>query len=208
MTNAVNTLAENVKNFNEYITLANATIVALVVFGGYLMNFTRKIKPYISVTNDIAILKAEVAVISKELKPNGGKSIKDQINDLQASTKTILNRQRWILGNREEPIFETDEKGNFTWANNSLIRLTDRLFKDLENNNWINALCENTREEVNDSWQVAIENKRNFEHDIIIIDSKNRAFNAKCHAVRQDDGKYVGKLINIKEIEEKNKKCK
>lgn len=208
MTNSAAGITEAAKNINEYLTLANATIAALILFGGYLMNFTRKIKPYIAVTDDIAHLKNEVALISKELKPNGGKSMKDQMNDLQKSAKTILHRQRWILDNREEPIFETDEQGNFTWANDSLIRLTDRLFKDLENNNWINALCEKTRGEVNDSWQMAIENKRNFECELTIIDSKNRAFNAKCHAVRQDDGKYIGKFINIKEIEEKNKKCK
>ena len=88
-----------------------------------------------------------------------------------------------------------------------MIRLTDRLFKDLENNNWINALCESTREEVNDSWQAAIDNKRNFEHEIIIIDSKNRAFSAKCHAVRQDDGKYMGKLVNIRQLKDSEKTC-
>lgn len=203
MTNSVAGITEVTTNINEYLTLANATIAALILFGGYLMNFTRKIKPYIAVTDDIAHLKKEVTLISDELKPNGGKSIKDQMNDLQKSTKTILYRQRWILDNREEPIFETDEQGNFTWANDSLIRLTDRLFKDLENNNWINALCEKTRDEVNESWQIAIENKRNFEHDLVIVDSKNRAFSAKCHAVRQDDGKYIGHFINIEEIQEK-----
>lgn len=192
----------------DILSKINSSIVVIVAFGGYMFYLMKKLQPFTTITTDIASLKEEVKSISKELKPNGGKSMKDQLSDLQASTKTILNRQRWILDNREEPIFETDEKGNFTWANDALIRLTDRLFKDLENNNWINALCENTREEVNDAWQLAIENKRNFEHDIVIIDSKNRAFNAKCLAVRQDDGKYVGKLINIKEIEEKNKKCK
>ncbi len=79
--------------------------------------------------------------------------------------------------------------------------------KDLENNNWINALCENTRTEINESWQIAIENKRNFEHEIIIVDSKNRSFSAKCVAVRQEDGKYVGKLINIRELEDSEKTC-
>ena len=167
----------------------------------------KKLKPYTTITKDIADLKNDISTISKELKPNGGKSIKDQINDLQLSTKTILYRQRWILDNREEPIFETDEKGNFTWANDALMRLTDRSFRDLENNNWINALCEKTRDEVNDSWQIAIENKRNFEHEIIIVDGKNRAFHAKCQAVRQEDGIYMGKLTNIKELKDSEKTC-
>jgi len=207
MTNAVLEVVQATKNINDYLTLANATIAALILYGGYLMNFTRKIKPYISVTDDIAVLKTEVATISKELKPNNGKSLKDQVSDLQSSTKIILYRQRWILESMEEPIFETDEKGNFTWANDALIRLTDRLFKDLENNNWINALCEKIRDQVNERWQSAIENKRNFEHEIIIIDGKNRAFSVKCHAVRQDDGIYMGKFTNIKELKDHEKIC-
>jgi len=198
---------ENFKKIIEAINQINASIVIVTAFCGYMFYFIKKLHPFTTITTDIAVLKTEVSTISKELKPNGGKSMKDQMNDLQLSTKTILYRQRWILDNREEPIFETDEKGNFTWANSALIRLTDRLFKDLENNNWINALCEKTRTEVNDSWQIAIENKRNFEHEIIIIDSKDRAFSAKCIAVRQEDGKYVGKLINVEQLEESEKTC-
>jgi PAS domain-containing protein len=195
------------KKIIEAINQINASIVIVTAFCGYMFYFIKKLHPFTTITTDIAVLKTEVSTISKELKPNGGKSMKDQMNDLQLSTKTILYRQRWILDNREEPIFETDENGNFTWANSALIRLTDRLFKDLENNNWINALCEKTRTEVNDSWQIAIENKRNFEHEIIIIDSKDRAFSAKCIAVRQEDGKYVGKLINVEQLEESEKTC-
>lgn len=207
MTNEVPEIIQHTKNITDYLTLANATIGALILFGGYLINFTRKLKPYVHVTDNLASLKEEVSIISKELKPNGGKSLKDQVSELQTSTKTILYRQRWILENREEPIFETDELGNFKWANDSLIRLTDRLFKDLENNNWINALCEKTRDDVNERWQMAIENKRNFEHEIIIVDGKNRAFSAKCQAVRHGDGVYIGKLTNIKEIKEKDRTC-
>lgn len=198
---------ENFKKIIEAINQINTSIVIVTAFCGYMFYFIKKLHPFTTITTDIAVLKTEVSTISKELKPNGGKSMKDQMNDLQLSTKTILYRQRWILDNREEPIFETDEKGDFTWANSALIRLTDRLFKDLENNNWINALCEKTRTEVNDSWQIAIENKRNFEHEIIIVDSKNRSFSAKCVAVRQEDGKYVGKLINIRELEDSEKTC-
>ncbi len=198
---------DTVKKLIDLINQINSSIVILAIFSGYMFYLFNKLKPYTTIIKDMSDLKSDISSISNELKPNGGKSIKDQINELQSCTKTILYRQRWILDNREEPIFETDEKGNFTWANDALMRLTDRSFRDLENNNWINALCEKTRDEVNDSWQIAIENKRNFEHEIVIIDSKNRAFSAKCHAVIQDDKKYIGKFIHIKEIKEENRTC-
>ena len=207
MTNSVVETTNFINQVGNLFTAANMTLAAIIVFIAYFFQFTNKLQPYLTITKDIEDLKQTTKNISEQFKNNGGKSLKDQLDKLEETSLTILQRQRWILDNRDEPIFETDEKGNFKWANDSLIRLTDRLFKDLENNNWINALCEKTREEINDCWQAAIDNKRNFEHEIIIVDSKNRAFSAKCHAVRQDDGKYIGKLSNIKQLSEGEKIC-
>lgn len=207
MTNIVAEATKTVSQVGDFFTAANITLAAILVFIGYFFKFTSKIKPYTTITKDIEELKSTTKAISAQFQNNGGKSLKDQLDKLENTSLTILQRQRWILDNRDEPIFETDAKGNLTWANDAMIRLTDRLFKDLQNNNWINALCEKTRNEVNEGWYDAIENERNFEHNIIIIDSKNRAFGAKCVATRQDDGKYMGKLMNIKELEEGEKTC-
>jgi len=203
MTNVVTEISNTLNSIGNFFTMANATIAALIIFTGYLISFSKKIKPYISVKDDIAALKTDLAKISSEFKTNGGKSLRDQINDLQASTKTILYRQRWILDNREEPIFETDEFGNFTWVNDAFARLTDRPFRDLQNNNWINCLKEESREEISESWKIAVENKRTFEHILFVVDSKNRVFSTKCIASRQEDGKYIGSFMNVEKIVEK-----
>lgn len=203
MTNIVTEISNTFNSIGNFFTMANATIAALIIFTGYLISFSKKIKPYISVKDDIAALKADLSKISSEFKTNGGKSLRDQINDLQASTKTILYRQRWILDNREEPIFETDEFGNFTWVNDAFARLTDRSFKDLQNNNWINCLKEESREEISESWKIAVENKRTFEHILFIVDSKNRVFSTKCIASRQEDGKYIGSFMSVEKVVEK-----
>lgn len=203
MANAVTEISNIFTVAGNFFTMANATIAALIVFTGYLINFSKKVKPYISVKDDISILKSEINKISNEFKTNGGKSLKDQINDLQSSTKTILYRQRWILDNRHEPIFETDEDGNFTWVNDAFIRLTDRPFRELQNNNWINCLREDSREEITESWKLAIQNKRTFEHALFIVDSKNKIFSTKCIASRQEDGKYIGSFMNVEKIIEK-----
>jgi len=203
MTNIVTEISNTFNSIGNFFTMANATIAALIIFTGYLISFSKKIKPYISVKDDIASLKVDLAKISSEFKTNGGKSLKDQINDLQASTKTILYRQRWILDNREEPIFETDEHGNFTWVNDAFARLTDRPFRDLQNNNWINCLKEELREEISESWKTAVENKRTFEHILFIVDSKNRVFSTKCIASRQEDGKYIGSFMSVEKVVEK-----
>jgi PAS domain-containing protein len=203
MTNVVTEASNAFNSIGNFFTIANTTIAALIIFTGYLISFSKKVQPYISVKDDIAALKTDLSKISSEFKTNGGKSLKDQINDLQASIKTILHRQRWILDNREEPIFEADENGNFTWINDAFSRLADRPFRELQNNNWINCLREDTREEITESWRLAIENKRTFEHVLFIVDSKNRIFSTKCIASRQEDGKYIGSFMNVEKVVEK-----
>lgn len=206
-TNAVDAIQPVVTKTSDFLNATNVLIAALIIFVGYMSSFLRAIKPYTTITDDIKTLNTTVANISKELKPNGGSSLKDQVTDLHKSTKIILNRQRWILENRDEPIFESDENGNFKWVNEAFIRLTDKLFKDLENNNWINAVCEKMRDEVDHQWKTAIKNKRNFEHQIVFVDSKNRAFSAKCIAIRQDDNQYIGKLVSVCEVPDEEKSC-
>jgi len=202
-TNVFTEFSKSLHSIGSFFNTANTIIAALVIFIGYLINFSKKIKPYISLKDDISALKINLDKISSEFKTNGGKSLKDQINDLQASTKTILYRQRWMLENREEPIFETDENGKFTWINDAFAILTDRPFRELQNNNWINCLREDTREEITESWRLAIENKRTFEHILFIVDSKNRIFSTKCVASRQEDGKYIGSFMNVEKVVEK-----
>ena len=206
-TNVVDAIQPVVTKASDFLNATNVLIAALIIFIGYMSSFLRAIKPYTTITDDIKTLNTTVANISKELKPNGGSSLKDQVTDLHKSTKIILNRQRWILENRDEPIFESDENGNFKWVNEAFIRLTDKLFKDLENNNWINAVCEKMRDEVDHQWKTAIKNKRNFEHQIVFVDSKNRAFSAKCIAIRQDDNQYIGKLVSVCEVPDEEKSC-
>jgi PAS domain S-box-containing protein len=149
----------------------------------------------------------DIVQIRKELTSNGGQSLKDFVkqikSDVQANTdltKTIMCRQRWILDNRSEPIFETDENGNFTWVNEAFIRLTKRSCVDLLNNKWKNIIEENQRDSIFEHWDRAIQEKRNFEETIQIVDKKGNKFSAMCIANIQQDGKYIGALTDIKSI--------
>ena len=69
-------------------------------------------------------LNKSVKQILEEVKPNGGKSLKDRVTAIQTqvnkdsnSINTIYSRQKWILDNRPEPIFECNASGSCTWVN-------------------------------------------------------------------------------------------
>jgi len=179
----------------------NASYIILSGLAGYMFVILKKLKPYTTITDDISKIKAE-------LTSNSGKSLKDLVKKIEVDvnsntnlTKTIMCRQRWILDNRSEPIFETDENGNFTWVNEAFIRLTKRACYDLLNNKWKNIIIETQRDAVYEHWDRAIKEKRSFEETIQILDKKGRKFSAMCIASIQEDGKYIGYLTEIKEIE-------
>jgi PAS domain S-box-containing protein len=191
---------EDIKGVLNFILSINSTVVALCAIAGHLFVLYKKLKPYTTITDDISKIKAE-------LTSNSGKSLKDLVKKIEVDvesntnlTKTIMCRQRWILDNRNEPIFEVDEKGNFTWVNEAFIRLTKRSCKELLNKKWKNIIIESQRDTVFEHWNNAIKEKRNFEETIHITNKKGEKFSTMCIATIQEDGKYIGCLTDIKQI--------
>jgi len=191
---------EDLKAFFHFAASINSTLVALCAIAGHLFVLYKKLKPYTTITDDIVKIR-------QELTSNGGKSLKDCVKkihaDVQANTdltKTIMCRQRWILDNRNEPIFEADENGNFTWVNEAFIRLTKRSCNDLLNNKWKNIIIESQRDMMFEHWDNAIKEKRNFEETIHITNKKGERFSTMCIATIQEDGKYIGCLTDVKQI--------
>ncbi len=170
----------------------------------FICRTMKKLEPYTNMTGSINRINQNITDIKKELTNNSGTSLKDFVYEIKADVKsntvlttTILNRQRWMLDNRTEPIFETNKDGKFTWVNDAFIRLTDRGFRELKDNNWVNILHEDIRNDITNDWYLAISMQRNFEHNIKIVDNKNCIFNAKIVAHRQEDGNYIGTLNNV-----------
>lgn len=164
----------------------------------------KKLEPYTNMTENIGKINENITDIKKELTHNSGTSLKDFVSQIKTDVKsntqlttTILNRQRWMLDNRSEPIFETNKDGKFTWVNDAFIRLTDRGFKELKDNNWVNVLHEDIRNDIAKDWYLAISMQRNFEHTVKIVDAKNAIYSAKIVAHRQEDGNYIGTLNNV-----------
>jgi len=189
-------------SISNFLKNLNATYVTLGALSGFMAIFYHKLKPYTTITDDISQIR-------KELTSNSGKSLKDLVKKIEGDvesntnlTKTILCRQRWILDNRSEPIFEADENGNFTWVNEAFVKLAKRSCSDLTGNKWKNIIAESNRDSVFAHWDAAIKEKRNFEETIVITDKKGKNHSVMCIASIQEDGKYVGSLTNIKDSSE------
>lgn len=180
-----------------YLKEISAIIISSGVIFAFLRSISAKLKPYKEIGD-------KIEYIYKELNTNSGTSIKDQISKIEKETikntqtiNCILYRQRWILDNRPEPIFETDSSGNFTWVNDAFVKLVKRNFDDLMNHKWKIIICENERTKIYEHWDSAIQEKRNFEETVCISSKNGNCFSAKCIAACQEDGKYIGTLTDI-----------
>ena len=82
------------------------------------------------------------------------------------------------MDNREEPIFEADLDGNFTWVNEAFVKIVKRSHKDLLGNKWRIIVTEEKRNDIYSHWESAIKEKRNFEEKIFFTDKKGNKLSA------------------------------
>ena len=151
-------------------------------------------------------LTEKIDLIYSEFKTNSGKSLKDQLNNIETNIKknsemttNIFSRVRWMFDHRDEPIFEADSSGNYTWVNEAFLKLAKRPSSEIIGTGWKNVISEKTRHNLVESWNCAIAENRDFEEEYLIANKQGQTFKANCVANKTPDG-YIGTLFNIQEI--------
>lgn len=104
----------------------------------------------------------QVNYITKELKPNGGSSLKDTINRICQIVEKLDQRQRSLCQFDPSAIFELDRTGGCLWANNSFLDLTGRHTEDITGMGWLNVVAEEDRGRVSREWQQCVRHNRDF----------------------------------------------
>ena len=103
--------------------------------------------------NDHELLKTSIKKIELEVTPNGGKSLKDVVNQLKNASERIETRQK-VLDQRskatlhytDRPLFETDSQGRLTWSNEAFINFTRDNGSVKEGFDWITVIDDDERE--------------------------------------------------------------
>jgi len=146
-------------------------------------------------------LNKNVDEILSEVKPNGGKSLKDtvtairnQVDKDSNSINTICSRQRWILDNRPEPIFECNSSGSCTWVNEKYCQLLQHDIEYFKNNGWKNGIHLDDRERVENEWEKAIKDRRSSISEFRLINRTGNVIFVKSTAIRNDDLGYIGHI--------------
>lgn len=141
--------------------------------------------------------------VSKELKPNGGGSIKDQVKQIALDVKTIRVERDATFHLSKDAMFKSDEKGFCVLANSSLCNIYGTTPDQMLGLGWLNFVVEDDRERIKDEWFSAIESgKEILSYYTIINQETRRKIGVRYKAIINRDNIGIISVIGI--VEQKN----
>ena len=189
--------------FNLQLIITSAAVIT-IAFKCITFVYTKIKKGYLNIKTEydkICIIHTMIPSIYSELTPNHGSSIKDKIDKIDKKvdentkvTNLICHRQRWILDNRSEPIFECDINGNCTWVNEKYCQLTKHNISHFIGNGWKSMIHEDDRERVIQEWESAVEDKRSSTCTYRIVDADGNIYHISVISTINDIYGYIGTI--------------
>lgn len=140
--------------------------------------------------------------VSKELKPNGGSSIKDQIKQIATDVKTICVERDATFLLSKEPMFKNDEHGYCILANNALCQLYGVFQEQLLGLGWLNYIIEEDKERIKEEWFNVIETGTEISSYYTIINQvTDEEVPVKYRAIiNKHNGKIISAIGNVEKI--------
>ena len=145
---------------------------AMVNSFNYIKNRRMKNEKIETMVTSFECIQQKLDSLVAELRPNGGKSLRDLVEKINENTTYNREYVRATLDNDMQMIFETDSKGEYVWVNDTYGRYTGKQEHDLMGYGWINTVCSSDRTRVRDEWESCIEEHRDFssEYEINTMD--------------------------------------
>jgi len=183
-------------------TLSDNIITLGSVIGAIVVTLAFGKQAYRCVKNTVT-MASNINKIAAELTPNGGSSLRDAVNRIEFRQIIDGERNRAVLNESDHAMFEADRNGNCIWANKTYLSKVGRNLDEISGNGWMNCIDSLNKDDVIAAWELAINQKTNFEYIYKMIDSRNdTTFNVKCRATVLHNGKneVVGWFGTIKNI--------
>jgi PAS domain S-box-containing protein len=117
--------------------------------------------------------------IISELRPNGGASLKDAVTRLERGVEDntrllmiVRHKQKWFAETLGVAMFETDELGRCTFANEAYLELTGLSLEEVKSEGWRNVIEKGEMEEVFRDWDMCVLQGRDFHRSTIYYNRK------------------------------------
>lgn len=151
--------------------------------------------------------------ISKELKPNGGGSMRDSVEALKLSIDAVLatvirldQRQKSFAHQSEKGIFESDLNGDFIFVNRMYCRMTGRSPEEAYGKGWKAFIAPEDREHVVAEWYECVKERRDFIMTYHYIKPDLTKVKVNCHGYLLKDvaGQTIGYMAFILPIDQQD----
>jgi PAS domain-containing protein len=114
-------------------------------------------------------VEKDMALVKKELFPNGGGSLRDTLDHVVASVHELRRTNaassdfvRALACEAGVVILQFDSDGQLIWATERWYKLTGLTIDQAGGTGWVNALYIDDRERIDDRWKDAVANQRAF----------------------------------------------
>lgn len=180
------------KKIIEWITL----LIRLIV-----VKFKKTFE--LKLTCPVPGIQSALIAIQAELHPNGGSSLRDAVNRIDARTKNIEENTRRLQVSHEVltevvdiPFFRSDKNGHTTYCSGALCRLAGITnAKEYMGMNWLSYVHDDDIDHVKENWLNAIADKRMYLGTFRInniSEKKVYLITEKATPVLDDDNNVLG----------------
>ncbi len=161
------------------------------------------------VQTDLADVKPAIALVNKELRPNGGQSLTDKVNAIRTQVLILESRGRAVWAADDTPTYECDGHGQCIWSSAKLCELFGLTFEEMLGNGWLAAVHgAEERKRVHDNWREAVEAGTPYEDVYQIFNRKtHESFLVRTYTTASKDVtgaivRYFGVVVKSPEVAE------
>lgn len=201
-----------IRNIAEAVVAVGAATAASFAFVKYiwppLLAFTRgtmaiaDLPQIMEAARRFEAMDKALARIAKEVQPNGGSSMRDQINHTSNAVQHMHEslflltgeiRSQWD-SDTSVARFIADGLGRHIWVSRTFLRWVNRSTDDVLGWGWLNSIAVEHRDDIRENWERAIAEEREFVAESYVkIDAYGNRFVCDMTAspVRDADGAVV-----------------
>lgn len=156
------------------------------------------IMPIKNFLSKIIALSVTINRIAEEFNPNGGSSLKDAITRIELGISFSNSMENTLATMLGIAMWRSDKDGKYIWASSKLCEIYDLNQDDMNGTGWINGVAEEDREQVVESWELAVKEKRRYENSYTLTSGvKVHASGSRVLDVRGNLLGYIGTIRNV-----------
>jgi PAS domain S-box-containing protein len=172
----------------EFVDIVEFFSAASAIIAGIIAIVTFIIKPICKHVTNIRKMVVNIDKIAADLKPNGGSSLKDQINRIEHKIIRGEMRSRALIRDYDCGIFECDIEGNNIYVNRTYCKMIGVPATKLLGKEWNNYIHPDYRNHYDLHWSDKFSQCEEVETVVVMVNGSGELLNVviKAYPLKDD----------------------